>query len=165
MCDPISITLAVGALVTAGSQVYGGIAANQEGKYEQGVANLNAKLEEGKRSDAQQRGSLEQMRHWRQVAQRQSAQRAQLAASGVDVNFGSAFDVQEDTAMIGGEDSAIIEQNTTNEVRGYDINAMNYRTQGKAARFRGKSALFGSALAATGTLLSGASQVAKQRAG
>lgn len=163
MCDPVTLTALTVAstVVTAGSQIYGGIQANKQGKFDQKVAELNRDAELNKRIDADNRNNIEQQRHWRQVGQRIGQQRAQLAASGVDVNFGSAADIQADTSLLGYEDSSIINQNTTNEIRGYEINAANDRLQGLAARSRGKGQMIGSFIQATGTLLNGASQVGK----
>jgi hypothetical protein len=166
MCDPLTLTaLTVAAtVVTAGSQIYAGQAAAAQGKFEGQIAERNAKLEEASKADAIERRNTEQMRLWRRVTQRLGEQRATAAASGLDVNFGSIADLQEDTLMIGMEDSSALNENFTKEIKGYDINASNYRMEGAAARYRGKSARFGSYLAATGTLLAGATQVGKMHA-
>lgn len=164
MCDPVSITLAAGAILTAGSQVYGGMVANAQGKYEQAVATENRKYTEAAREDAQQRRTVEQMRHWRKVSQALGEQRAQGAGQGLDVNFGSMLDIQDDTSMLGYEDSAILNKKFDNEVKGFDIEAANYTMQGRAARARGKGALIGSALGAAGTILGAAAQVGQYRA-
>lgn len=165
MCDPVSLSLAAATVLTAGSQVYGGMVANAQGKYEQAVAKENRKHELAARDDANQRRTIEQMRHWRRVSQMLGEQRAEGAALGLDVNFGSMADLQEDTMMIGYEDSAILNQNFDKEVKGYEINAANYTMQGRAARQRGKGALIGGLLSAGGTILGGASQIGQYRAG
>lgn len=163
MCDPVTLTvLTVAAtVVTAGAQIYAGQAAYQQGKYESQISERNAKLEEAARADAMSRRNTEQMQLWRRVTQRLGEQRATAAASGLDVNFGSIADLQEDTLMIGEEDSSTLNENFIKEFKGYDINAANYRAQGAAALYRGKAERFGSYLSATGTLLAGASQVGK----
>lgn len=163
MCDPVTLTvLTVAAtVVTAGSQVYAGMAANAQGKYEAKVAERNAKLEESSRSDAFNRRNIEQMRLWRRVSQQLGEQRAQGAAAGLDINFGSMADLQQDTLTIGEEDSSTLDTNYMKEIKGYDINAANYRAEGTAAKMRGHAALVGGFMGAAGTLLSGATQVAK----
>lgn len=167
MCGPAVLpALAIASgVITAGAQVYSGMASNQNAKYQARVAEVNADHELAKRSDANRKTEIEQMRHWRQASQRMGLQRAQLAASGVDVNFGSAADLQSDTAMLAYEDSQIINDNYINEVRGYEINATNYKMQAKAKRMEGKGALIGGILSGAGTLLSTASQVGKMNAG
>lgn len=167
ICDPVTITVltVAAAVVTAGSQVYAGMAQNEQGKFEAQVAERNAKLEEASRADAWQRRNVEQMRLWRRVSQQMGEQRAGAAAAGLDVNFGSPSELQQDTLRIGEEDSSTLNENYIKEVKGYDINASNYRLQGLAAKTRGKAALTGSFLSASGTLLSAASQVGKTNFG
>lgn len=163
MCDPVTLTaLTVAAtVVTAGSQIYSGMAQNSQAKYEAAVAMENRKHEEAAIQDTWQRRNIDQLRHWRRVSQQLGEARAGAAASGLDVNFGSVADTQQDISMIGMEDSSTINQNAIKEAQGYDINAANYTMQARAAKARGKAALVGSIIGATGTLLSGASQVGK----
>jgi hypothetical protein len=166
MCDPGTITaLAIAStVITAGAQVYSGMAANAQGKYEQQVMNQNARLERESVSDAQARQAIEQQRHWRRVAAAMGTQRAQAGALGLDVNFGSIGDLQEDTLMIGYEDASTINENFAKEIKGYDINASNYVMQGRAARSRGRQAMIGGFLSGAGTRLGGASQIGRLNA-
>lgn len=163
MCDPISLTIAATA-IAVGGQVYGGMAANANSKYERNVAEQNRSIELKARDDARARGEVEQMRHWRKVAQLYGNQRASQAGSGVDVTFGSAADLLTDVQLIGYEDSATLAENTTREMQGYEVNAANYRSQGRAARSRGRQALIGSGIEAFSTILGGATQVSKIKA-
>ncbi len=165
MCDPVSILAGSAALASAAGTVYSGMAANSQGKYEQQVNEQNATLERRKIGDAQERGAIDQMRRYRESAAAIGRQRANAGAAGLDADFGSILAGVEDTQMIADEDVYTIGRNTTREIEGYDINAANYVSGGRAARSRGKSALIGSYIGATGTLLGGASQIAKQRAG
>jgi hypothetical protein len=135
------------------------MAANAQGKYEQQVANQNAQIEERNRVDAISRGETEQMQNYRKLSQALGQARARNAAAGIDVNFGSAADMTRDIAQIGYEDSATIAENTNKEVMGYDISAINARSQGEAARMKGKAAQTGAFIGAAGTLLSSASQI------
>lgn len=167
MCDPGTLTaLTVAAtVVTAGSQVYSGMAQKSQANYEAAVATENRKHEEAAIQDTWQRRNTDQLRHWRAVSQQLGEARAGAAASGLDVNFGSVAETQEDISLIGMEDSSTINKNAIKEVQGYDINAANYTMQARAAKARGNAALVGSIIGATGTLLSGASQVGKGLAG
>lgn len=167
MCGPAALPiLAIAAsAVTAGGQLYAGSAAKQQGKYEQKVANINADRQRAAAADAAIRGETDQLRRYRQLAQSLGAQRAASAANGVDIGFGSALDMQIDTAMIGQEDSRILAENTRREMMGFDINAANYTMQGQAARSRGNAAMTSSIFAAGGTLLGGAQQAGKIKAG
>lgn len=164
MCDPVSITLVAATVLTAGAQVYGGMAANAQSKYQAKIAGQNAALAREAGKDAENRRAIDQQRHWRKVAAALGMQRAQSAALGLDVDFGSTGDLQADTLQIGYEDSSTINENFAKELKGYDVEAANYTMEGRAAKARGKAALTGSILSAGGTILSGASQVAGQGA-
>lgn len=147
-------------MIGAAGSVYAGQAAAAQGKYEQQIANRNAEMEERARRDAISRGETEQMRHYRKLAQAMGEARVKNSAAGLDVSFGSAASLEQDIELIGYEDSATISENTIKEVQGYDINAANYRAEGKAARMRGKAAKTSSYFNAASTLLGGASQIA-----
>lgn len=163
MCGPAALALGA-AIITAAGTVYGGMAERAQGRYEQKVNEQNAVLERRKIGDAQERGAIDQMRRYRESAAAIGRQRANAGASGLDANFGSVLAGQEDTAMIANEDVYTIGRNTTREIEGYDINAANYVSRGRAARARGNAAFTGSLFSATGTLLGGASQYGKLKA-
>lgn len=159
MCDPVTLTIAATAVSAAGT-LYGGYRANQEAKYNAAVSRNNATLEQQQAADALSRGRDEETKHWRQVAMLKAQQIAAFAANGLDTSFGSAADIVVDTAIIGAADAASIRENTQREARGYLISAQNLRQEAKQQRRAGRDALFGSVVSATGTVLSGASQVA-----
>ena len=163
MCDPVSITMAVGAAVSAFGQIQQGQSANAQAKYQTAIANRNAQLEESNRVDAISRGETQQMQHYRKLAQAMGEARVRNSAAGLDVGFGSAANLEGDIALIGYEDSSAISQNTIKEVKGYDINAANYRAEGKASTMKGKAASMAGYVGAASTLLSSASQIAGKK--
>lgn len=158
MCDPVSLTIAATA-VTAVGTLYTGYRGYQEGKYNAAVARNNATLERQQAADAEARGRIEEARHWRQVAALKAEQIAAFAANGFDTSFGSAADIVIDTARIGSDDAAAIRENTAREARGYLISAQNYEQEARAQRRAGRDSLISAGIGASGTILSGASQV------
>jgi hypothetical protein len=136
-----------------------------QAEYTAKVANENRKHELAARDDARKRGEMEQMRHWRRVAQLQGQQRAEMGAAGLDLGFGSPLDIQDETLAMGFEDSTIINENVEKEVKGYEINAANYANQARAAKYAGKAAKISGYIGAAGTILGAASQVGKQFSG
>lgn len=166
MCGPAAIPIlaAASAVVSAGGQVYSGLAARNQGQYEAKVANINAGVQLRARDDAAARGEIEQMQHWRKVSQQYGTQRAAQAASGLDVGFGSPADLLSNVNQIGGEDASTIAQNTAREMRGYEVNAANYRMQGAAARSKGNAAMVGASIGAFSSILGAASQFGKMSA-
>ncbi len=151
------------AAVTAGGQMYQASAQSNQAKYQAAVATENRKLELAGRDDARRRGDLEQMKHWRKVSQLEGQQRAQMGAAGLDLGFGSASDLIVETAQMGYEDSSIINENTDKEVRGYEIRAANYANEAKAQKYGAKTAKTAGYIAAAGTVLSSASQIAGKK--
>lgn len=164
MCEPTTMLIAATAITAAGS-VVGGINQNNQAKYQAQVANQNAALERNSANDARARGAIEEQRQYRRTAQLLGVQRAALASNGVEVDFGSAADLQTDTKTIGWEDAATIRENTVREARGFEINAYNDVAKGKAARAQGKAALIGGIFNAGSTILGGAQQYRKMKAG
>ena len=148
-------------MIGAAGSIYAGNAAAAQGKYEQKIAERNAEMEERARRDAISRGETEQMRHYRKLAQAMGEARVKNSAAGLDVSFGSAASLEQDIELMGYEDSATISENTIKEVQGYDINAANYRSEGKAARMRGKAAKTSGYFNAASSILGGATQIAQ----
>ena len=144
-------------LATALSVVGGlmqGVAANNAAKAEASVANQNARISEVQATDAVKRSSKEEMKLRRQMSLLQGQQRSQLAASGVDVDTGSALEMQDASMREGEQDAAAIRFNAARESWGHKVNAVNYRNQASAARASGKNALMGSVIGAGTSLLS-----------
>ena len=79
-----------------------------------------------------------------------------LAASGVEVDSGSALDVQDASIREGEQDAAAIRFNAAREGWGHQVQAVNYRNEASAARAAGRNALFGSIVGAGTSLLSAA---------
>jgi hypothetical protein len=161
MCDPVTALVVAAAVVTAGGQIYSSQAEAAQLNYQAKVANENRKHELNAAADSRKRGELEQMRHWRRVAALQGQQRAEMGAAGLDLGFGSALDIQDETLAMGFEDSTLIEQNTDKEVLGYHIRAANYKNQARAAKAGAKSAKISGYIGAASTLLGAGSQVGK----
>lgn len=160
MCDPITIGLTVAAaVVTAGGQMYAADAQAKQYKYMAAVDQQNKALSLKERDDANRRGELEQMRHWRKVAQLQGQQIAEMGAEGLDLGFGTALDIQDETLAMGFEDASILEENKVREARGYEIQAINYGNSAKANKANAKAAKTAGYISAAGTLLGAAAQV------
>ena len=133
MCNP-AILIAAGAAATIGGQLYSGVIASQNAKYAGQVADMNRERANEQAVDALNRGAQEHQIHYREVAATMGSQTARLAANGIDVSSGSARDVIGDTAMIGEEDSRTIAQNTYREMRGFEIDSLNYEAERRAAK-------------------------------
>lgn len=104
----------------------------QKQQYEQ-----NAAFAELQAEDAIRRGDKEAAAAIRRGEQVVGEQRAGYAASGIDVNFGSARDIQEQTMQISESDARTIKNNAWREAWGFKTQAESARTSGRFARAGG----------------------------
>jgi len=105
------------------------------------LSDYNAAVAELQAQDAIARGTEEEQRFRTKVRGSIGAQRAGFAASNIDVNFGSAVDVQADAAMLGELDALTIRSNARREAWGYEVNAEDSRRRGQIQRKEGSMAI------------------------
>jgi len=110
------------------------------GAYQQQTYEQNARLAEIQAQDAIDRGETDAKNNDKKTKVLIGAQRARLAAQGIDIESGSALDVQTDTAAAGAEDSLTIRNNAWRESWGYKVQALNYRTGGNFAMLTANNA-------------------------
>ncbi|UUL83449.1 hypothetical protein [Sphingomonas qomolangmaensis] len=146
--------MAASAVMTSVSGTVATVGNVQQARYRAAVADRNAALEQESARDALARGRTEEERSQRQTASTMGAQRAAMAANGIDLTFGSAASFVADTARVGQQDAATIRENATREARGMEREAANYRGEASAQRS-----------AATGAAISGAFGVASSALG
>lgn len=166
MCLPVAALPAMAiasSVVSAAGSVYGGMQANAQGKYESQLAKRNSEMEVEAARESREIGKDEAKQHWRNVARTKGQNIAAMAANGIDVDYGSAARLQDDTQLLADEDAQRLYRNVEQRTRGRLINAANYTAEAKAAKRRGKAALVGSVFSAAGSLMGGASQAAGLR--
>jgi hypothetical protein len=151
MCEPATIALIATAAGTAVS-AYGQY---QAGQSAQDAAKYNAKMSEYAAQDAQRRGEDEAAAIQRKAASLKSSQRVSLASRGLDIGYGTAGDLQDQTDFFGQMDASTARSNAANE-------AWTARAGGRLARAQGRNAAYQGMLGATGSLLTGAAKVASK---
>ncbi|GHT01477.1 hypothetical protein AGMMS50276_29560 [Synergistales bacterium] len=140
--------------LSAASSLAQGMAAQSSAKAQAAAAEQNARMAEEQADDAVKRGGREEHKFRRQIAIHQGQQRAGLAASGVDVDSGSAGLLQEASRNEAEEDVSVIRFNAQREAWGYQAQATDYRNQASAARASGRNAMTGGVIGAGASLLS-----------
>jgi hypothetical protein len=140
---PIAMSLAGGMM--------GAQNARQQGAFQAAMAEQNAGYKEAAAQDAEKRGAADADRYRRQVGQLIGSQRAGFAANGIDVNSGTAADIQDDTAAFGEFDALTIANNAAREAWGYRVGAQNDLMNGRMAQGNAKSAATGSILGGVGS--------------
>ncbi|MGY4397304.1 hypothetical protein ACVWZA_002498 [Sphingomonas sp. UYAg733] len=160
MCVPVAVGLAIAsAVTTVAGTVMSGIGQAQQYRYQASIADQNNRLANEQARDSIETTNLESQRRGRALAQMKGAQQAAMAANGVDLNFGSAVDVQKDTAMLGAEDLAQIYKGGYQRTRGFEISAFNYRSEAAANRAKASGALIDAGFKAVSTALGSASNI------
>ncbi len=143
-----TVALAVAAVGTAAMQAK---AQSDQGDYQKRMSNINARLADLQATETIKQGFKDEQLHRGQVRQVAGAQRASLAAQGIDVGSGTAADLQQETFSLGAEDALNIRMNAYKQAWGFNVEAENHRITGDMGERAGRNA-------ATGSLLSGATQ-------
>lgn len=123
-------------------------AAKAQGEFEKQQAEINARFADMKAKEAIRIGDRSAAQHGRKIKSLVGKQRASLAAQGIQVDTGTAEEIQEQTLEIGREEMEIIRNNAWREAFGYKSQAAGDRMSGQMAESAGR-------FQATGTLISG----------
>lgn len=142
------------ALINANQQAAG---LKAQAGFSSAMDEINAGMSDRAADDAVSRGETAASRARLKGKMVIGSQRAALAASGVDVNTGSAADVQADTAAMSALDAQTIKNNAAREALGYKTQALNFRTRAQMTRLGGDNA-------AGNTMLTGGMQFANYSA-
>ena len=151
MCEPMTLAMAAMAL-GGGAMAFGQY---RQGQIEKQVANNNAIMADRAAVDTVKRGEEDAQRVQRQSAALKSTQQVGMAAHGLDIGYGTAQDIQDQTDFFGQSDATTTRQNAFNS-------AWNQREGAKQLRASGTLAAQQANLQATGTLLSTAGSVASK---
>lgn len=135
---------AAGTVIGASSQY-------QAGAEEQKLAKYNAQVLEYQAQSAEKQGQADVAAARRQREQVIASQRVGFAAGNVDVNSGTAFQVQQDTAEQAEYDIARLKNNAA-------LSAWGFRQEAANQKYKGKMAKHAGTYNAIGTLLGGAGE-------
>jgi hypothetical protein len=143
MGEAAAIVMGISSLLSGGATLYGASAdaeaARAQGEYQKEVADTNARIADVQATDAITRGEKDANLVGRKTKEIVGAQRAALGASGVDVNSGSAVDVQSDTKARGAADELTIRNNAWREAWGYKVESQNATKAGQYAQMAGEN--------------------------
>lgn len=137
-------------------------AQKSEGAYQSSVLNANARLADAQAEDAIFRGDQDAARSRENVKKIIGSQRASMGAQGIEVNDGSALDVQADTAGQGAIDELTIKNNAYREAWGYRVQANDLRTQAEFTKLSSSNKSKNTILTAGMNILSDGASVYSQ---
>lgn len=134
-------------------------AAEAEGDYTAQLLSRNADLADMQAADSVARGTLSEQKLRGETRQVVGMQRTGLAAQGIDINAGSAGDVQTEAKAIGEADAQTVKLNAAREAWGFATQAQDLRSRADLTRRGAANAADAMRTGATGTLLTTASDL------
>jgi hypothetical protein len=147
----------VGAGVSAGGALLGGIAQGNAASYQAQVAQNNAQIAQQNATYSLQAGNAKVEQAGLKAAEDVGAAKTALAANNVDVNSGSALDVETGTRQKGALNQYTIANDAELQAYGYRTQATGFEAQAGLDDATATEAPIGAAIGATGSLLSDAS--------
>lgn len=132
----LSAAQGIGSLYGASKQAE---AARAEAAFNAKQSEMNARLSEMQAEDAISRGDKEASNYKQKISQTIGSQRAAAAAQGIDVDSGSAMEIQEDTQRLGEKDVMTIKNNAWREAWGLKVEAQNHRANAVMGRAAGEN--------------------------
>lgn len=137
-------------------QIVSAIGAQAQGKFEQKVAQRNAKIHKIQATQALARGEMDAATVGREFAQLVGRQKAVFASQGFDVSVGDPERITEATLAIGRQEQALVQYNAQLDAWAATEAAVGAITAGEAARFRANiSTVSSSVSAAQGLVTTG----------
>lgn len=128
-------SLAATTSLTASQTASGIFAARAQGSAESRLLRTNADLARRQAEDALRRGERAAKEHEAAGRRLVGTQRTGFAAQGVELESGSALDVQADTLVQAALDANQIRANAVRESFGYRMQASDFEARARMARF------------------------------
>lgn len=108
------------------------------GETNSAIADTNARIAELAAQTELRRGQREEQNSRLKTAHVKSAQRAAMAANGIDLGSDSALNVLTTTDVMGEIDANTLQANAVRSAWGYRVQATNYQTEAASASLQGK---------------------------
>lgn len=142
MCTPAAQAVLMVASIAMQAKASSDIADFEEGK-----AQYNARVAENVAQKTISAGVEKENALRLKTARLQAQQKTQLAAAGVDVASGTAFQLQEDTATLGEADALRIRSGALEEASALMTKSELIKSEGEFAQIAGRKKALGSVLA------------------
>lgn len=132
-----AVTKTVGTIKAGNAAERVGKAQREASESQAELSDFNAQVADLQAKDAIARGQDEEQRFRAKVRGTIGAQRADFAAGNINVAYGSAVDVQADTAFLGELDALTIRTNAAREAWGYEVQSEDLTRRGQIQRKEG----------------------------
>lgn len=130
--------------------------------YQAGVAQLNSQIDLQNADYARDQGETKAMQYGMKAGQQQAAIKNAQAASGLDVNSGSALAVQQSQKQITGIDTAQIRSNAAKVAYDYDVKSTMDLNQATLDVMGGQNAIIAGNIQAESSILGSVGSVASK---
>lgn len=154
-----------GAAISAVGTVAGGIATQNAANYQAQVANNNSIVAQQNAIQAEEAGSVAAENQSLKGAAELGKVKATQAANGIDVNTGSAVDVQASERETNQLNTENVFHNDLLKAYGYRVQSENFQSEGELDEAKASEAVPASVLSATGSLLGSASSIGSKWSG
>lgn len=168
MADPITMS-AISMASSAGGGILSASGAMSEGKsqrqmydYQAQVARINAQIDRQNADWERDKGVLEGAQYGLKAAQQFGAIRSGQAASGLDVNSGSAAEVQTSQRKLIRMDDSMIRANAAKTAYNYDVKASQDENQATVYNIAGANAEKAGKIKALGSIIGSVGSVASK---
>lgn len=150
---------AVGAGVGAIGSLSAGNAQSQMYQYQAGVAQQNQQIAQQNAEFSLVTGEQQALTSGQGTRATTGAIRSAQAASGFNINAGTAPDVPAGEHLIGEEAQTQIRSNAAQAAYGYDVSATQYQNQAAIDKFQASQAKTAGAIGAISSIIGGAGSV------
>lgn len=154
-------TLAGGVTAAQGAQ-QSAAATQQSYNYQAGVAQINSQIDLQNADYARDQGEIQARQYGMKASQQAGAIKTAQAASGLDVNSGSATDVQKSQRLITGMDLTQIRANSAKVAYDYDVKSTMDVNQSTLDIMAGKNAIIAGDIQAKSSILGAVGSVASK---
>jgi hypothetical protein len=170
MTDPVSATIGgIGMAANAAGSIFGAIGASQQGaanqamyNYKAGIALMQQKADEQNANWAEQAGDINSMEKGLQTGQLIAATKTQQAASGFDVNTGTATRVRSSQEDASEFDQNLIKWDSSKTAYGFRVKAAMDEAESRLDTMSAGYAKQAGDINATTSILGGVSGVASK---
>jgi hypothetical protein len=169
-CHVAAPILAYGAIaasvLAAGASAYGsiqsGAAQGAAANYQAEINNQNAQIASQNATAATQAGNVQAEQQLMRNAETQGKIRAGIGASGLDVNQGSAADVQNAQGIVGNMDVLTIRNQTARQAYGYETQSTGFSNQAQLNQAQAGFDTTAGTIGGVSSVIGGASSIANQ---
>jgi hypothetical protein len=141
------------------------MAAAQSAGYAAKVAQQNKELTKEAASDEIKQGYDQREQLGEDIAKQVGSQKARMSANNIDIGFGNAAMVIDDTLTTGEDDQKALNENINRRVKGFQVDAWNFESETRAQLANKKNAKIATGFNMASTALGGATSYAKYKEG